>query len=160
DFGDFGPSAGVAKSRTLSATPPSRGTSTSQECLMTSLEESQQAPTAEAFAERLFMATLGAMEVSSVYVGERLGWYASLATDGPATSEELAARTQPLERYAREWLEGQAVLGILTTDPTEPADERRYELPAAMAEVLTDVHSLNYLGSLPRAFAAVGKQMP
>jgi len=34
--------------------------------------------------------------------------------------------------------------------------DRRYTLPPEAAEVLTDEHSLSYLGALPRMFAAVG----
>ena len=127
---------------------------------MTSIADPHEELTAEAFAERLFMSALGAMEIVSVYAGERLGWYKSLAEDGPATYAELAARTGTHERYVREWLEQQAVYGIVTTDPSLPAADRRYELPAAVAEVLTDEHSLAYMGPLPRAVAAVGKQLP
>jgi len=39
--------------------------------------------TADAFAQRLFTSALGGLEAMSVYVGDRLGWYRSLATDGP-----------------------------------------------------------------------------
>lgn len=111
-------------------------------------------PGADEFAERLLASALGLIEVFGVYVGDRLGWYRSLVADGPATSAELAARTGTQERYAREWLEGQAVAGILVV-----ADEaaRRYALPPGPAEVLTDEHSLAYLGPLPRLFAAVGR---
>ncbi|GAA3225096.1 hypothetical protein ACFP63_07125 [Oerskovia jenensis] len=76
-----------------------------------------QGPDADEFAGRLLASALGAIDVFSVYVGDRLGWYRSLADDGPATSAELAARTGTHERYAREWLEGQAVAGILTVAP-------------------------------------------
>ncbi|MEJ7762646.1 MAG: hypothetical protein WKF80_07620, partial [Thermomicrobiales bacterium] len=62
----------------------------------------------DALVERLFNATVAAMDVFSVYIGDRLGYYRSLAEDGPATSAELAARTGTAERYAREWLEQQA----------------------------------------------------
>ena len=94
-------------------------------------------PGVDEFAERLFASSLGAIEVFGVYLGDRLGWYRSLATDGPATSSELAARTGTQERYAREWLEGQAVAGILAVVPGRvpsgvPGDDasaRRYALP-------------------------------
>ncbi|MGI8976994.1 MAG: SAM-dependent methyltransferase, partial [Thermomicrobiales bacterium] len=58
--------------------------------------------------ERLFAATLGAMDLFSVYLGDRLGYYRALAEGGAATSAELAQRTGTAERYAREWLEQQA----------------------------------------------------
>src|SRR5204863_29028 len=83
----------------------------------------------DAFAERVFQATLGAMETLSIHAGDRLGWYRALADDGPASAEQLAARTGTNERYTREWLEQQAVLDILTTDPDAPAADRVYMLP-------------------------------
>jgi len=117
--------------------------------------------TADAFAERLFAACLGAMETMSVYLGDRLGWYRSLVDDGPATSAELAERTATLERYAREWLEQQAVYGILmVVEPGNDAAQRRFALPAGAAEVLTDESSLAYLGPVPRMLASVGPNLP
>jgi hypothetical protein len=53
----------------------------------------------------------------------RLGFYQSLADEGPATSNELGARTGTAERYMREWLEQQTVAGFLTVD--EPGGRRR-----------------------------------
>ncbi|HEY7043977.1 MAG TPA: class I SAM-dependent methyltransferase [Nocardioidaceae bacterium] len=117
-------------------------------------------PIADAFAERVFASALGAVELFSVYVGDRLGWYRSLADEGPATYAELAARTSTDERYTQEWLEQQAVYGILETDPSVAADERRYGMNEAVTEVLTDETSQAYLAPISRAFAAVGKQLP
>jgi SAM-dependent methyltransferase len=116
--------------------------------------------TADAFAERLFASALGGLEAMSVYVGDRLGWYRSLATDGPANSTELADRTGTHARYVREWLEGQAVSGILVAEPATTATERRYSIPAATAEVMTAERSLAYLGPLPRAMVAAASRMP
>ncbi len=113
---------------------------------------------ADVVAERIFALTLAGAESMSVYVGERLGWYRSLATEGPATSSELAQRTETHERYAREWLEQQAVCGILVAHPEEGV--RRYELPPGAAEALTDETSLSYLGALPRMFAAATQHLP
>ena len=69
------------------------------------------------------------MDLHAVYLGDRLGYYRALAA-GPLTSAELAERTGTAERYAREWLEQQAVTGILDTDPEVDATHRRYTLPA------------------------------
>jgi len=125
----------------------------------------------DAFAERLFTATLGAVDVLSVYVGDRLGWYRALAAAGPLTSGALAEATRTHERYAREWLEQQAAAGILAAedagaapalgaDPQDVARERRYALPAAHAEVLTDTASLAYTAPLARFVGAIGPQLP
>jgi SAM-dependent methyltransferase len=115
--------------------------------------------TADGYAEKLFTSVLGTFETLSVYVGDRLGWFSSLAHDGPATAAELAERTGTVQRYCREWLEMQAVYGTLTVDVTAEPDERRFHLPPGAAEVLTDEHSLAYLGPLPRLFGAIGPQL-
>ena len=128
---------------------------------MTTDAPTTDGPTADAFAERLFASALGAIDVLSAYLGDRLGWYRSLADDGPATPAELAARTSCDQRYAREWLEQQAVSGVLTVEGADgPADERRYALPPGPAEVLTDPASLNYLAPVARMFAAPSIQLP
>ncbi len=124
----------------------------------TTNDASTDGPTAEQFADRMLASVLGAYECLSVYVGDRLGWYRSLAADGPATPTELAERTGTHERYAREWLEQQAVVGILATDPADA--QRRYTLPGGAAEVLTDERSLAYLGPMPRLVAGPGGQLP
>jgi predicted O-methyltransferase YrrM len=125
------------------------------------VEIGSDGPTADAFAERLFASALGAIDVLSAYLGDRLGWYRSLAADGPATPRELAARTSCDARYAREWLEQQAVSGVLSVEGAAgPEEERRYSLPPGPAEVLTDASSLNYLAPITRMFAAPSVQLP
>jgi SAM-dependent methyltransferase len=115
----------------------------------------------DALAGRLFQATLGTMDLLTVYLGDRLGLYRALAAGGPATVPELAARAGTAARYTREWLEQQATGGILDVDdPALPADRRRYTLPAGHAEVLTEVDSLNYLAYLGRFAAALGGATP
>src|SRR5262245_34978346 len=107
------------------------------------------------FADRLLNAAMGAAEVMSVYLGDRLGWYRALAGGGPATAAELVARAGGAERYAREWLEQQASIGILTVDGAG-----RFTLPAGAAEVLTDTTSLSYLAPIARMLCAAGMQLP
>ena len=50
-----------------------------------------------------------ALELQTVYLGDRLGLYRALAEGGPAHPAELATRAGIPPRYAREWLEQQAV---------------------------------------------------
>ncbi|MGQ0826472.1 MAG: SAM-dependent methyltransferase [Actinomycetota bacterium] len=93
----------------------------------------------EAFAGNLFGACLATMELANVELGLRLGLYEALAGAGPTTPRELAARRGIAERYAREWLEQQAVAGVVDVeDPSRPAAERRFALPNAHAHVLLD----------------------
>ena len=93
----------------------------------------------EVFAGRLFEACLATMELANVELGERLGLYEALAGAGPLTPAALAERAGIAPRYAREWLEQQAVAGVVDVDDaTKAPDERRFELPNAHAHVLLD----------------------
>jgi SAM-dependent methyltransferase len=111
-------------------------------------------------AERVFGSLLGTIEVIAIYLGDRLGWYRSLVDDGPASAPELARRTGTHPRYAREWLEQQAVAGYLTVEQEGGPDERVFSIPEATAEVMTDRASLNHLAPFARMFAAVGPTLP
>jgi SAM-dependent methyltransferase len=120
------------------------------------ITETAPAATAEEFGERLFGAVLGAQLVQAAYLGDRLGYYRVLAAE-PLTAPELAVRTGTAERYAREWLEHQAVAGVLTVDdPAAAPAERRFRLPAGHAEVLTDVLSPNHVLPLARFVGGAG----
>jgi SAM-dependent methyltransferase len=113
------------------------------------------ARTTEACAETVFGAILGMEQTTALYLGDRLGWYASLAEDGPATAPELAARTGTAARYAREWLEYQAVSGLLTVDdPAAAPDARRFAMPAAHVPVLADPDSEAVLTPFARILVA------
>lgn len=115
------------------------------------------ASTAE-FADRVFGSVLGAIELLSIHLGDRLGWYRALADAGPLSAAELAERTGTVERYAREWLEQQAVSGILTVEASDAAADRRFALPAAHAEVLADTSSLDYMAPVARMITAAAMQ--
>jgi 2-polyprenyl-3-methyl-5-hydroxy-6-metoxy-1,4-benzoquinol methylase len=59
------------------------------------------------------------------------------------------------ERYAREWLEQQAMTGILeAVDPDVSDTERRYALPAGHHEVLLDAGSLNHMAPMAQLVVA------
>ena len=92
----------------------------------------------EEFAGNLFMACLATMELANVELGVRLGLYEALAGAGPVTAAGLAKSAGIAERYAREWLEQQAVAGVVEVDDAAaPTPERRFTLPNAHAHVLT-----------------------
>jgi ubiquinone/menaquinone biosynthesis C-methylase UbiE len=106
---------------------------------------------AAALVDRLFHDMVGALELFTVYLGERLGLYEALDRDGPATSSELAGRTGTAERYIREWLEHHAASGLLEVDdPAVGPLARRYRLPPAHVPVLADRDDVRY-----RAFSGV-----
>ncbi|MFC6013441.1 class I SAM-dependent methyltransferase [Nocardia lasii] len=107
------------------------------------------------FAERLFGAALGTIDILAVHLGDRLGWYRALVDGGPASPDELVGRAGGDRRYAREWLEQQAATGILAV-----TEDGRFALPAGPAEVLTDPRSLDYLAPLARMLAGAAVQLP
>ena len=93
----------------------------------------------EEFAGNLFMACLATMELANVELGVRLGLYEALAGAGPVTAAQLAGSAGIAERYAREWLEQQAVAGVVEVEDTAaPTAEQRFTLPNAHAHVLID----------------------
>lgn len=110
----------------------------------------------DAFAERLLNATIASMDVFSVHIGSKLGFYAALGS-APATVAELAARTGTHERYVREWAEQQAVTGVLTANLS--GDEPVFALSPEHAEVLLDKDSLNYVAPIARLFAGAVSPM-
>ncbi|HEX6843940.1 MAG TPA: SAM-dependent methyltransferase, partial [Actinomycetota bacterium] len=115
---------------------------------------------ADALAERVFGALIDTAEILTIYLGDRLGLYAALA-DGPATPAELAARAGIAERYSREWLEQQAVAGLLEVDDASAsAGDRRYTLSDEHAAVLLDRDAPTYLSPFARAFVAAAQQLP
>jgi 2-polyprenyl-3-methyl-5-hydroxy-6-metoxy-1,4-benzoquinol methylase len=98
-----------------------------------------------ALTARLRRDMVGALELFTMYLGERLGLYRALDSDGPATSSELAARTGTAERYVREWLEHHAASGLLEVDDTAAGPLiRRYRMPAGHAAVLADPENVCY----------------
>ena len=115
----------------------------------------------DAFVGRIFGSVLGGLEMLTIYLGNRLGLYQALWEHGPATSKELATRTNTSERYIREWLEQQAAAAILTVDDASAsALDRRYGLPIEHAEVLLGETSLNYLAPLAGLLYGFTAQIP
>jgi len=98
-------------------------------------------------ADRMFRNGIGALEMYTVYLGDRLGLYKTLAERGPATSAELAERTGAVERYVREWLEHHAASGLLDVDDVQAAPQaRRYRMPPEHVAVLADPDHLLFEG--------------
>ena len=118
------------------------------------------ASAAEALVERIFSSILGTMDVWSIYLGDRLGLYETLA-EGAQTEAELLERCPIQPRYLREWLEQQVTTGIVAVDdPNFAPGERTYWLPDGHAEVLTERDSLNYLAPFVQLVTASGIQLP
>jgi SAM-dependent methyltransferase len=115
----------------------------------------------DALVERMFGAGIASGELATIYLGGKLGLYAALRQAGPSTAAELARRATTHERSTREWLEQQAVAGILDVDDVgAPADTRRYTLTEGHAEVLLERDSLAYLGGLAQTISGILVHLP
>lgn len=115
---------------------------------------------AEQFAERVFQSVLGTLESFSIYIGNRLGFYEALRDGQGSTPGSLAKATGCDERYVREWLEHQAVSGILSVEDAADPSQRRYSLDAGAAEVLAQPDSLNYMAAVVRMAVSTGAVLP
>jgi 2-polyprenyl-3-methyl-5-hydroxy-6-metoxy-1,4-benzoquinol methylase len=115
----------------------------------------------DALAERLFGAALGALELYSVYLGGELGLYRTLDERGPLTSGALAEYAGIDARYAREWLEQQAVAGLIEVEDTGAApEERLYALTADHAPVLVEAEDLAHVAPFAHMVAGIGRVLP
>lgn len=127
---------------------------------MSTAQPEQARASADELAERLLTGAVTTMETLSVHLGVALGLYRALAA-GPADPRRLAERAGIHPRYAREWLEQQAVAGLLhVIDGDADAYARRFALPDGYQEVLVDEDSPSYLGTLPGIAGSFGTVLP
>jgi SAM-dependent methyltransferase len=103
----------------------------------------------EAFLHKAMGDLVGSAVSMMCALGDRLGLFKDLQANGPATSFELAQRTQIQERYAREWLSSMASAGYLTYD----RGSERFTLPPEHAPVLAQE-------SGPFFFGGIYQQLP
>ena len=107
----------------------------------------------DALVERLFDATLGTLELYSVYLGSELGLYRALERHGAMTAPELAEHAGIAPRYAVEWLEQQAVAGLLDL---EDGDPRRYRLAPDHARMLAHPDDAAHVAPFAHMLAGIG----
>jgi 2-polyprenyl-3-methyl-5-hydroxy-6-metoxy-1,4-benzoquinol methylase len=107
--------------------------------------------------QHLADATTGTLELYAVHLGRELGLYEALDRQGPATPTELADRAGIHPRYAREWLEQQAVAGFLTVeaDHTDP-DRRLFVLPDEHRGALVDPIDPDHVSPFAHAVVGIG----
>src|SRR5271163_4199918 len=75
-----------------------------------------------------------AMGTALVLIGDKFGFYKTLAAAGPLTPAELASKTGTVERYVREWASAQAAAGYIDYD----AASGRFSISPEHALVLAD----------------------
>ena len=99
----------------------------------------ESATLADQLTERIFSSLLGAFDIASIALGHQLGYYDHLKDLGTATSTQLAEIAGANERYTREWLEQQAVTGLIDVAlPSASGTERKYRLTPGTEQLFTD----------------------
>jgi 2-polyprenyl-3-methyl-5-hydroxy-6-metoxy-1,4-benzoquinol methylase len=115
------------------------------------------ASTEEVLTSRLLQSTVHALELFGIYLGKELGLYSVLKSGLAFTPAELAREAGIAPRYAREWLEQQAVSGLLVVDNmSAAADQRRFRLPAEHVNVLAADDHPTHLAPLAQMVAGIG----
>lgn len=108
---------------------------------------------AEAFAGTVSDMLNAAATVAMISVGHRLGLLEALAGASPASSAELAARTDLSERYVREWLAVMTVSKLVSYAPQTST----YCLPSEHAACLTAEAPLGNLAVYAQFVVMAGK---
>ena len=108
----------------------------------------------DALVERLFANAIGAFDLFSVYVGDRLGLYRALADRGPLTSAELARRGRCARALRARMARAASGERLLDGGAGRDGEQRRFRLPEGHDEALLDVSSLNYIAPMARAVLA------
>lgn len=123
---------------------------------MTMIEDTA---TAEALVGRLFTAALGAAELFTVYLGQTHGLYRAVDAAGSPTAAELSQATGVELRYLLEWLQSQAISGLLAVDGPD-IGTARFSLAPGVHETLLDETNPFYAGGMPAVAVAVGRAFP
>ena len=106
---------------------------------------------AQKTAEQVFGVLGGALVSAMIYLGDRLGFYRTMQSGEPVTSDELARKMGLHERWVREWLQGQASAGLI-----DYKGEGRFALSPEAAMVLANENSPLFLAG---GFCALPAQM-
>ncbi len=111
--------------------------------------------------EKIFNDMIATVELFSVYLGRTLGLYEVLADHDWATEGEISSRAATDQRYTREWLEQQAVAGLLDVeDPTVHAAARRYRLDPQTAAAVLHAEDPAHVGPLAEMVVGVAGALP
>ena len=82
--------------------------------------------TADDFAERILASALGAFEMLSIYVGDRLGWYRRAWPQQSGHGSRARRRDVHPRAVCARVARAAGRLRILVTDPGDEPDRRRY----------------------------------
>ena len=111
--------------------------------------------TTEEFVGKVMGDTVGLTNTVMAWIGDELGIWKSLASGGPATSQELATRTGLAERPVREWLHAMTSAGYIAHD----AAVGKFHLPAEHAPVLAQESGPVFFGGVHQEFVGLIRPM-
>lgn len=115
----------------------------------------------ESLDERIVESTTATLEMYAVHLGRALGLYTALADGGALTAAGLADAAGIDARYAREWLEQQAVAAYLgVDDPHRSADDRHYSIPVSHVAALLSADDPAHVAPLADMVAGIGAVLP
>ena len=107
---------------------------------------------AEAFSGNLLATLTHGALCLMISLGHRSGLFDAMRGIGPATSEEIAARSGLNERYVREWLGAMLTGGVVEYDP----GSQRYVLPPEHAAFLTRAAGADNIAVFSQYIAELG----
>ncbi len=97
-----------------------------------------------------------AMGAALVLLGDKFGFYKTLAAAGPLPVAELASKTGTVERYVREWAAAQAAAGYINYD----AGATRFSISPEQALVLADESGPAFFPAMYEIAAAAVRDEP
>ncbi|MGH7778405.1 MAG: class I SAM-dependent methyltransferase [Candidatus Binataceae bacterium] len=97
-----------------------------------------------------------AMGIGLVMLGDKFGFYKTLAAAGPLTPAELASRTSTAERYVREWAAAQAAGGYINFDSAT----ERFSISPEQALLLADENGPAFVPAMFEIAAAAARDLP
>ena len=110
----------------------------------------------EAFAGQIVGMMTGGAVCAGIVLGDQLGLYRTLAATSPSTADALAAAAGCHPRLTREWLDGQAAVGLIGYDSVEDT----YSLSSEASMVLADEDSPAFLAGGAMMFQAIFDAIP
>jgi 2-polyprenyl-3-methyl-5-hydroxy-6-metoxy-1,4-benzoquinol methylase len=118
-----------------------------------------ETPASGTLEDRLISSATATLEMFSIFLGRTLGLYVVLA-EAARTSGQLAEAAGIHPRYAREWLEQQAVAGFIGVDRADsPAEERLYRLDPHAAKIFTGEEEPSHVSPLADILAGIGQTL-
>jgi 2-polyprenyl-3-methyl-5-hydroxy-6-metoxy-1,4-benzoquinol methylase len=95
----------------------------------------------EEFVGKMLQDLGAAVNSTLVLIGDKLGLYQAIASQGAVDSTKLAELTNVSERYAREWLAAQAASGYIEYD----AETEQFQMNPEQIAVFVDEDSPTYM---------------